>query len=223
MRAVMKRCKIISFCILSALMVCFMPAEKTQAQHPDPPLSSVVLFGMPVVKEIWRGNTFRLNECFRNYLNAIPAKSFLLTAKGPSGPEDTQEYRRQNLREQMVVMMGEQIRAQAEAFARAVPLYAEWEGMSENPLDEANFADNWLWKHPGTPIAAFVYLFKAHRLRAGFEAAKAGREKDLCPLLAVKYKEAIEKALSFDNPLISCIARDMENQPYVYLEGYGRP
>lgn len=138
-------------------------------------------------------------------------------------PQTVLDYRRQNLREQIVVMMGEQTRADAEAFARAVPLFVEWEGMSENPLNEADFADNWLRKHPDTPIAAFLYLFKAHRLRAGYEAAKARREKDLWPVLAGKYKEALDKALSFNHPLISCIALDMENQPYVYLEGYGRP
>ncbi len=75
----------------------------------------------------------------------------------------------------------------------------------------------------GTPIAPFLYLFKAHRLRAAFEAAKFGNEKGLWPDLAKRYKESLEKALSFGNPLISCIAKDMEAQPYVYLEGYGRP
>jgi hypothetical protein len=219
----MKRYKIISCCITVALMVCCVLTEKTSARKPDLPLSSVVLFGMPVVKEMGRDNAFRHHECFQDYLKAIPAKSFLLTAKEPLGPEDAPEYRRQNLREQIAVIMGEQTRAEAEAFARALPIDVEWEGMSENPLNEANFADNWLRKRPGTPIAAFLYLFKAHRLRAGYEAAKAGYEKDLWPVLAGKYKEALEKALSFNNPLISCVARDMEDQPYVYLEGYGRP
>lgn len=219
----MKRHAILLCRMIGVLIACYLSVDQALARQPALPISSVILFGKPVVKEIWRSDTFRRHECFRNYLKAIPAESFLLTADGPSGPEDAQDYRRQNLREQMVVVMGEQIRAEAEAFARAVPMYVEWEGLSENPLTEADFVDNWLREHPGTPIAGFLYLFKAHRLRAGYEAAKAGRENELWPVLAGKYREALERALSFNNPLISCIARDMEDRPYVYLEGYGRP
>ena len=123
----------------------------------------------------------------------------------------------------MTIILDNKTRDEARAFSKAVPLYLEWEGMSENPLNEVNFVDNWLSKRPGTPIAPFLYLFKAHRLRAGYECAQAGHEKDLWPILAVRYKESLEKASSFNNPLISCIIKDMEAQPYVYLEGYGKP
>ena len=95
--------------------------------------------------------------------------------------------------------------------------------MSECPLDEANYVDNWLSKRPDTPIAQFLYLFKAHRLRAGYEAAQASHEKGLWPILAKKYRESLDKVRSSTNPLISCIANDLEAQEYVYLEGYGRP
>jgi hypothetical protein len=95
--------------------------------------------------------------------------------------------------------------------------------MRENPLNEANFVDNWISKRPKTSIEPFLYLFKAHRLRAGYECAKNGHEKGLWPILAVRYKEALGKAVSFNNPLVSCIIKDMEAQPYVYLEGYGHP
>lgn len=219
----MRDLKIISCGIVIVLMLCCGSFGQTPAQPPEPILSSIVFFGMPGLKEIGGSSMVNRNECFQKYLKAIPPKSFLLTAKAPSGPENALDYRRRNLREQIVVMMGEKTRAEAEAFARDLPLYVEWEGMSESPLNEANFADNWLRKRSGTTIAAFLYLFKAHRFRAGYEAAKAGQEKCLWPVLAVKYREALEKALSFNNPLISCIAKDMEEQPYVYLEGYGKP
>jgi hypothetical protein len=90
-------------------------------------------------------------------------------------------------------------------------------------VDEANFVDNWLSKRPGTPIAPFLYLFKAHRLRAGYEAARARHEKGLWPILARRYREALDEAKSSTNPLISCIADDLEAQAFVYLEGQGRP
>jgi len=66
--------------------------------------------------------------------------------------------------------------------------------MSEGPVDEANFVDYWLEKRPRTPIAPFLHLFKAHRLRAGFEAARAKHEKALMPTLVKRYREALDKA-----------------------------
>ena len=125
--------------------------------------------------------------------------------------------------EQMVAILGGKVRAEAEAFAYSVPLSIEWEGMSEGPVREANFVDNWLKKRPQTPIAPFLHLLKAHRLRAGYEAARARHEKDLWPILAGLYREEMNKARSSSNPLIHCIADDLEAQIFVYLGGHGRP
>ena len=197
--------------------------DNVMASPHEPSLSEIGLFGVPSLKEIKQNKNFKKNECFQKYLKTIPLKSYLLSAGDPSGPEDALKYRQRNLEEQIVLIMGEKTRDEARIFSLSVPLYTEWEGMSENPLNEANFVDNWLSKRPGTPIAPFLHLFKAHRLRAGYECAQAGHEKGLWPILAVRYKESLEKALSFNNPLISCIIKDMEAQPYVYLEGYGRP
>ena len=46
--------------------------------------------------------------------------------------------------EQMVAILGQEVRAEADAFAYSVPLVSEWEGMSEGPVEEANFVDDWL-------------------------------------------------------------------------------
>ena len=197
--------------------------DKVMAQYKNPSLSAIVLFGVPSLKEIKQNKNFKPDKCFQKYLKAIPPKSYLLSAGDPSGPEDALKYRQQNLEEEIVVIMGDKTRNEAKAFSLAVPLYVEWEGMSENPLNEANFVDNWLRNRPHTPIAPFLYLFKAHRLRAGYEAAKAGHEKGLWPILEKEYKKSLNKAMSYANPLISCIVKDMEAQPYVYLESYGRP
>lgn len=208
---------------LFLLMLNYALIDKVMAQHANPSLLAIVLFGVPSLKEMKQNKKFKPDECFQKYLKAVPLKSYLLSAGDPSGPEDALKYRQRNLEEQIVVIMGEKTRDEARTFSLNVPLYVEWEGMSENPLNEANFVDNWLSKRPRTPIAPFLYLFKAHRLRAGYEAAKAGHEKGLWPILAREYKESLEKAMSFGNPLISCIIKDLEAQPYVYLEGYGRP
>ena len=201
----------------------YVLVDKVLAQHANPSLSAIVLFGVPSLKEIKQNKNIKPDECFQKYLNAVPPKSYLFSAIDPSGPEDALKYRQRNLEEQIVVIMGEKTRDEARTFSLNVSLCVEWEGMSENPLNEANFVDNWLSKRPGTPIAPFLYLFKAHRLRAGYESAKAGHEKGLWPILAREYKRSLVKAMSYANPLISCIVKDMEAQPYVYLEGYGRP
>lgn len=219
----MKIRKTILCVTLFLLMLNHTFVEKAIAGQSAPSLSAIVLFGMSSVKEIKQNKNLKTNECLQKYLKAIPAKSFLLSTAGPSGAENALKYRQRNLEEQIVIIMGDKTREEAKAFSQAVPLYIEWEGMSENPLNEANFVDNWLRNRPNTPIAPFLYLFKAHRLRAGYEAAKAGHEKGLWPVLAKRYKESLEKAVSFNNPLVSCIAKDMEAQTYVYLEGYGRP
>ena len=212
------------FCFtLFLLTLNYALVDKVMAQYKNHSLSAIVLFGVPSLKEVKQNKNFKPDECFQQYLKAIPPKSYLFSAEIPSGPEDAVNYKRRNLEEQIVIIMGDKTRDEARIFSLNVPLYIEWEGMSENPLNEANFVDNWLGKRPGTPIAPFLYLFKAHRLRAGYEAAKAGHEKGLWPILAREYKKSLEKAMSSANPLISCIVKDMEAQPYVYLEGYGRP
>ncbi|ESP63038.1 hypothetical protein SMITH_415 [Smithella sp. ME-1] len=215
--------KIILFLALFLFVLDNILIAKVMAEPPKPFLSAIVLFGMPPLKEIKKNRSIKADKCFRKYLKAIPPESYLLSAAGPSGTKDALNYRRRNLEEQIVVIMGEKTRDEARSFSQAVPLCIEWEGMSEGPLDEANFVDNWLLKRPDTSIAQFLYLFKAHRLRAAYESARACYEKGLWPVLAVKYKETLNKIRSSENSLIPCIARSLEVQPYVYLEGYGRP
>lgn len=48
-------------------------------------------------------------------------------------------------------------------------------------------------------------------------------EKNLLPILARRYREALKLAKSSSNPLISCIADDLDVQPFAYLEGQVRP
>ena len=202
------------------------PGSALAEEEYRPSLSEAVLFGIRPIQELEPDRYPEQDRpCIRAYLAAVPPASFLRTFRPPSGPEDAVSVRRKNMAEQIVVILGENAREEGARFASAVPLSAEWEGMSEGPVDEANFVDNWLDKRPGTsgPIAPFLYLFKAHRLRAGFEAARAGHEKGLWPILAEKYHNTIDRARASGNPLIFCIADNLEAQPYVYLKDQGRP
>jgi hypothetical protein len=189
-----------------------------------PALSEIVLIGLRPVKELDLSRYRKEGRvCVKAYLDAISPESPLWSGPAPAMPEEAVTVRRRNLQEQMVLLLGGKVQREAKAFAAAVPLISEWEGMSEGPVDEANFADQWLRQYPETPIAAFLHLFMAHRLRAGFEAARAGHEKGLRPILATRYREALARARSSDNPLIVCIADDLEGQSHVYLKGQGRP
>jgi hypothetical protein len=215
-------------CLIAAVFVILLISglgPDADAQPPETPsLTDIVLVGLRPVKGLeWESYPKTAQPCLQKYLGAVGPGSWLLTFEAPSRPEEAMHVKRRNLAEQMVVILGENVRSEAEAFARAAPLITEWEKMSEGPVDEANFVDNWLSKRPGTVIEPFLYLFKVHRLRAGYEAAKACHEKGLWPILAKRYREALDRVRSDDNPLISCIADDLEAQAYVYLEGHGRP
>jgi hypothetical protein len=214
-------------CMMLALgLSCSYPGKAWAEQAYHPSLSEVVLFGIRPPQELVPSQYPEEKQaCIKAYLIAILPNSTLRQHRPPSGPEDAVKVRRRNMAEQIVTLLSEDARKEAEIFASAAPLSIEWEGMSEGPVGEANFVDNWLDKRPETAvsIAPFLYLFKAHRLRAGFEAAKFGHEKGLWPILAKQYHESLGKAKSYGNPLVSCIADDLDAQPYVYLKDQGCP
>ncbi len=186
-------------------------------------LTDVVFTGLQPLEALKPSRDTTERRCLQKYLAAVPARSILRSFKAPASPEDAVPLRKRYLVEQMVTIVGRKARAEAEAFTAALPLGAEWEGRSEGPLREADFTDEWLAKHPGASIAPFLQLFKAHRLRAAYEAARARHEDDAWPVFARRYAEALNAARSSPNPLILCLAADLEARPFVYLEGHGRP
>jgi hypothetical protein len=216
--------RILILTFIAVLLSHVEPDNAPAGPHESASLSEIVLIGLMSPKELKIVNYPQARQtCVQKYLDAIPQNSFLWGFQVPSNAEEAVHTRKLNLVEQMVTICGENVRREAKTFAAALPLLAEWEGMSEGPLQEADFADQWVAKHPDSSIAQFLYLFKAHRLRAGYEAARAGHEKGLWPILAGRYRESIGKARSSTNPLLSCIATDLEQRAYVYLEGQEPP
>ncbi|HSQ34871.1 MAG TPA: hypothetical protein VLQ89_02660 [Candidatus Binatia bacterium] len=216
---------VMMICLL--LPGCFdLPAAFSDPSRPAdlPSLSEVVLFG---VRPLTALDPERYPEpgrpCVRAYLDAVSPGSRLIINAGPADRSGALQARKRNMLAQMLTILGEDVRQEAELFSNAMPLLLEWEGLSEGPVDEANFAEMWLNKRPNSTIAPFIYLFKAHRLRAGYEAARAGHEKGLWPILAKRYREALHQANASPHPLIVCIAADLDAQPFVYLDGQGRP
>lgn len=212
-------------CLLIPGILLFSPAGGEPTKAADvPSLCEVVLFGVRPLADLDPGRyPERGRSCVQVYLAAVPPECRAVLDSGPAGQFEALAARRGKLLAQQIALLGKQARQEAERFSAAIPLQLEWEGMSEGPLEEANFAGQWLEKYPGTAIAPFLHLFAAHRLRAGYEAARAGHEKGLWPILGKRYHEALQRALSSPSALIACIAADLEAQPYVYMEGQGRP
>jgi hypothetical protein len=125
-----------------------------ESQPPtSPSLSEIVLISLQPAKALDPAHYPKEGRpCLQAYLAAIARNSCLWSFEPPSTPEVPVALRRRVMAEQMVVILGEGVRAEAETFANAVPLVTEWEGMSEGPVDEANFVDNCLIKRPGTSL-----------------------------------------------------------------------
>ena len=198
--------------------------EANSGRWASPSLSEVVFFGTRSVNDLNPDNyPSARRRCLQRYLRAIPPDSTLRLQKSPVSPEEVVETRRQNLQEQIVILIGRTAEAEAKTFTAAVPISLEWEGMSEGPLEEADLARQWLERYPATPLRPFLHLFMAHRLRAGYEAARRENAKGLWSNLAKRYQKEIAVARSSPNELIACLAEDLEAQPHVYLAGFGHP
>ena len=213
------------FCLLFMIGVgCGGPTQAWAGSSGSPSLSEVVLLGVRSVNDLdFDKYPIERRQCLQRYLQAIPSNSILRLKTQAIQPEEAVQVRRRNLQEQMVSLIGRSAEAEAKTFASAVPISLEWEGMSEGPLEEADLARQWLERYPATPLRPFLHLFLAHRLRAGYEAARREHAKGLWPILAERYRKEIALALSSPNELIACIAEDLEAQSYVYLAGFGRP
>lgn len=209
-------------CIL--ILVVGLCCDIWAAPHDSPSLSEVVFFGLRSPKEIDYANYPPAGKsCAEKYLGAVSAVPYFLNPETPDNADEANLLRKRNLRAQMIAVLGRDLAEEIDAFVKEAPLGSEWEGMREGPLNEADFADKWLNGHPECRIAPFLHLFRAHRLRAGYEAACAGKEKSILPDIIKQYREALNRARLAGNPLISCLADDLEAQTYVYLEGFGKP
>jgi hypothetical protein len=211
---------------LAPLLTAFLlwAARAAAAQAEPLSLTEVVLVGLHPPREL-QGSPYRPegSRCVEDYLQAVSREPRLAAWKPPAGPEQAVAARRRNLELQMTALLGRPVRQTAKEFAEAVPLRAEWEGLSEGPIDEADLAGQWLERSPDTPMRPFLHLFMAHRYRAAHEASLREHAKALTPILARRYREHLAAARGSAVALIACIAGDLEAQPHVYLPGFPRP
>jgi hypothetical protein len=212
---------------LTLLVACATPAASPPASADDlwsPSLSEVVLYGLRPASEL---DPTRYpaagGACVAAYLRALTRAPAAAQPQPADDAEAVVRARRGSLEAQAVALLGPRAAADAKGFARAVPLAAEWEGMSEGPRAEASGAEQWLRMHPRTALEPFVHLFAAHRLRAAYEAAWREEGAKRAAGLALGYAQQLELARRTSNRLISCVADDLDAQPHVYLPGAPKP
>ena len=110
------------------------------------------------------------------------------------------------------------IEKMAADYASKARLYYEWEGMSDGPLGEAQFAETYLSANPATPLRPYLLLFLLHRYRCayeclGFEKNLEGRAK-----AEQKYQLYLKQARANPDPLIALVADDIDRAPYLYIK-----
>lgn len=132
-------------------------------------------------------------------------------------PERWLSEKRRLVERGIVTLLGPKTAAAAAAYAAKATLFYEWEGMSEGPLEEALYAEQWLEKAPGTPLRAYLLLFLLHRWRSGIEALEAEKTPERVPALRKRYAEVFAEVKKIEDPLIRWIAEDIDTAKWVYL------
>ena len=99
---------------------------------------------------------------------------------------------------------------------RATILY-EWEGDYTSPLAEATSAEQFIEANPRSPLAPYLDLFVAARMRYAFELLDGARGNTEMLALARKYQAFLSRAQSAD-PLVALIADDLDGLAYVYRD-----
>lgn len=111
----------------------------------------------------------------------------------------------------------------ATEFAQNLPLYYEWEGVSECPLNEAKFVEDYLRRKSGSPLKPYLLLFLMHRYRSAYAYLDYEEESDKRSETAEKYRQCFEASKMEKDPLVNFIAEDMERQSRLFIKTEKRP
>ena len=115
------------------------------------------------------------------------------------------------------------MRAEAVLFAQTAVVFYEWEGYSDGPLSEAEFAAEYLQQNPHTLISGYIDLFLLHRYRAAFEAAEFEHNPDAGRLAAERYAGVWKRVRQVRDVVIRAVADNIDTSSYVYIKTAHHP
>jgi hypothetical protein len=96
--------------------------------------------------------------------------------------------------------------ALAAAYVRALRPCYEWEGGSECPEREAQFADRYMARHPDGPFAAYLPLLAAHRWICTAEAYDYEQSPRRAAGARQRYQARLKRARRSPDPLVKVAA-----------------
>lgn len=144
-------------------------------------------------------------------------RSRIKTGATKEGPERALADKRRRMEGEIVALIDAPgIEALAADYAVRAKLYYEWEGMSDGPLGEAAFAEEFLQDHPQTVLKPYLALFLAHRYKCAAETLE--RDKGPAYEQAIEnYRRRLEVSLKNADPLFRLVAESMREARYLYL------
>jgi hypothetical protein len=102
----------------------------------------------------------------------------------------------------------------ATRYARDARILYEWEGMASSPLEEADFAEAYITSNVASPLAPYLYLFTAARVRCAFEFYARDGDSAEIMTMAARYRRLLERARNAD-PFVRLIADDMDGMRFL--------
>lgn len=161
----------------------------------------------------------KIKERFQTFLNRYhkyELKSY--NQKNVDFPKTFQLKKKLHLKRIIISLINiEGIDTFANSFIEKAPISYEWEGMSDGPLKEAKYAEEFLLKYPQTPMTDFLYLFLLHRIKCGYECLLFEKKEEEYKKYIEKYTTYLQKIMSISDDLIKLIACDIDKQKYIYL------
>jgi len=207
--------------LLPALLALFLPLQAAFSADDERDSALVdVLFSFAWVNEI---KPARLDAADRACFSLFLQRGGRDVGQGPRGQPGPElvAARRVYLGKQAGILSGNP--AEAAIFAQSAMISVEWEGKSEDPMSEADQALEWLAENPTTPLRPYLNLYSAYRFRSAYEAAHLERATRLFPIASAGYKEQLAAARESTDPLVRCLADQMDALPYLYMPNRGRP
>jgi hypothetical protein len=149
---------------------------------------------------------------FRSFVSRLPKDSSELEEVDAFAAAAMLEKRRRMERAIVSLLDCPDAAAAAAEYAARATLCLEWEGMSDGPLREADFAERYLEQHPRTPLRPYLLLFLGHRLLRAAEALVGeGSEVQAQKTLAMGLSR-LEEAAAMDLPLVRLVAHALKDR-----------